>query len=208
MGEFYEAIASLHDKKDLKEEDKKILVHCCCAVCFGYPSQFLKMLGYEPVAYFYNPNIFPKEEYERRLLELENYCRKYNFKFYKEEFRPEEFYDKVRGLENEPEKGARCDLCFELRLFRAAKKAKELNIKQFTTTLTVSPHKISENVFKAGRKAKKEFGVEFKEFNFKKNNGFNMTQKIAAFNNMYKQTYCGCEYSIRKPKDAETADGN
>lgn len=200
MGEFYEAIASLHDKKDLKEEDRQILVHCCCAVCFGYPSQFLKMLGYNPTAYFYNPNIFPKEEHDRRLLELENYCKKYDFKLYKEEYSPEDFYNITQGLQNEPEKGARCDKCFELRLIKAAKKAKELKIKQFTTTLTVSPHKVSENVFKAGRKAGKEYGIEFKEFDFKKNNGFNVTQKIATFNNMYKQTYCGCEYSIRKPK--------
>lgn len=198
MAEFYNKIKSLYDKKDLKEEDRQILVHCCCAVCFGYPSQFLKMLGYLPTAYFYNPNIYPVEEYTRRKDELKKYCEKYGFNYIEEEFEPEAFYDTVKGFENEPEKGLRCNKCFELRLKKTAKKTKELGFKKFTTTLTVSPHKVSQNVFTAGFAAAKEEGVEFIPFDFKKNNGFNVTQKIANFNNMYKQTYCGCEFSVRK----------
>jgi len=196
--EFYEKIKSLHDVEGLSEEDKKILVHCCCAVCFGYPSQFLKMLGYIPVAYFFNPNIHPQEEHERRAEELRKYCKKYGFELYEEKFEPELFYEKVKGLEDEPEKGLRCNKCFELRLEKTAQKAKELNIKRFTTTLTVSPHKISDNIFKEGFKAAEKTGVNFSDFNFKKNNGFNITQQIAKFNNMYKQTYCGCKFSVRK----------
>jgi len=198
MVEFYKKIKTLYDKEDLKEEDRKILVHCCCAVCFGYPSQYLKMLGYIPVAYFFNPNIYPLEEQKRRYQELEKYCKKYDFELILDEAEPEVFYEAVKGLENEPEKGLRCNKCFELRLSRAANKAKELGFKQFTTTLSVSPHKVSKNIFTEGFKAAKATGVKFIDIDFKKNNGFNLTQKIAAYNNMYKQNYCGCEFSIRK----------
>lgn len=199
MSEFYKKIKTLYDKNDLKEEDRKILVHCCCAVCFGYPSQYLKMLGYIPVAYFFNPNIYPLEEQKRRYEELEKYCSKYDFELIKEDAAPEVFYEAIKGLEDEPEKGLRCNKCFELRLLKAAQKAKELKIGQFTTTLSVSPHKVSKNIFEAGNKAAKTIScVKFLDFDFKKNNGFNVTQKIATYNNMYKQTYCGCEFSIRK----------
>jgi len=199
VSEFYKKIKTLYDKNDLKEEDRKILVHCCCAVCFGYPSQYLKMLGYIPVAYFFNPNIYPLEEQKRRYEELEKYCSKYDFELIKEDAAPEVFYEAIKGLEDEPEKGLRCNKCFELRLLKAAQKAKELKIGQFTTTLSVSPHKVSKNIFEAGNKAAKTIsGVKFLDFDFKKNNGFNVTQKIATYNNMYRQTYCGCEFSIRK----------
>lgn len=198
MTEFYKKIKTLYDKEDIKEEDKKIFVHCCCAVCFGYPSQYLKMLGYIPTAYFFNPNIYPKNEQTRRYEELKKYCEKYDFELIYEAMETNVFYEAAKGLENEPEKGLRCNKCFELRLNQAAKKAKELGFKQFTTTLSVSPHKISKNIFEAGRKAAKIYGIKFMDFDFKKNNGFNVTQKIAAYNNMYKQNYCGCEFSIRK----------
>lgn len=198
MTEFYKKIKTLYDKEDLKEEDRKIFVHCCCAVCFGYPSQYLKMLGYIPTAYFFNPNIYPESEQIRRYEELKKYCEKYNFELIYEAAEANMFYETVKGLENEPEKGSRCNKCFKLRLNRAAQKAKELGFKQFTTTLSVSPHKVSKNIFEAGRKAEKTYGVKFIDFDFKKNNGFNVTQKIAAYNNMYKQNYCGCEFSIRK----------
>ncbi len=201
--EFFEKIKSLH-KEEIKDDDKKILIHCCCAVCFGYPSQLLRMLGYIPTAYFFNPNIHPENERERRLEELKNYCKKYDFDLIVEDDKnlgTEFFYETVQGLEDEPEKGLRCNKCFEMRLLQTAKKAKELGFKKFTTTLTVSPHKVSENIFTEAFKAAKATGVEFARFDFKKNNGFNITQKIANFNNMYKQTYCGCEFSIRKSKE-------
>ena len=150
-------------------------------------------------SYFFNPNIYPLEEQKRRYEELEKYCSKYDFELIKEDAAPEVFYEAIKGLEDEPEKGLRCNKCFELRLLKAAQKAKELKIGQFTTTLSVSPHKVSKNIFEAGNKAAKTIsGVKFLDFDFKKNNGFNVTQKIATYNNMYKQTYCGCEFSIRK----------
>ena len=176
-------------------ENKKILLHACCAVCFGYPAQFLKFLKYEVVGYFYNPNIFPEEEFLRRRKELEDFCAKYNFELHSDNYTPEDFT--AIGLEDEPERGKRCDKCFELRLSKTAQKAKELNISQFTTTLTVSSHKDSEQIFNAACNLKMPDGVEFSVFDFKKNNGTKITNEIARFNNLYRQDYCGCEYSIR-----------
>lgn len=177
---------------------KKILVHSCCAVCFSYPSQFLKLFGYEPVCYFYNPNIFPDSEYVKRLEELKKYCKKYNFELIVNDYSPREFYDVIKGLENEPERGLRCEKCFALRLEKTAQKAKELAIEYFTTSLSISPHKDFDAICKAARLAEEKYGVEFKDYNFKKNNGFKVAMEIARFNNMYKQTYCGCEFSMRK----------
>ena len=103
----------------------------------------------------------------------------------------------IAGLESEPEKGERCNKCFEFRLDKAAEKARDLNIQFFTTTLTVSPHKVSKNVFIAGYNAAKKYGVEFIDIDFKKQDGFLKTMQLAKENNFYRQQYCGCEFSIR-----------
>ncbi len=179
----------------------KILLHACCTVCFAHPNNFLRDSGFEVVCYFYNPNIYPLDEYNKRLLELKNYCVKNSFEFIEEKYEPEEFYKIAHGLENAPEKGERCLKCYELRLNKTAKKAAELGICRFTTTLTVSPHKISRNVFAAGNKAAQKYGVEFLPVDFKKKDGFKTTQKIAQYEGFYKQNYCGCEYSIKSGCD-------
>lgn len=181
----------------------KILLHSCCAVCMAYPVQKLRDLkfegseGFEPVVYFYNPNIYPREEYDRRLNELVSYCEKIHCDYIIGDYDKDRWYALINGLENEPEKGKRCEKCFELRLGESAKKAKELGIKYLTTTLTVSPHKNSDSVFSAGRLAAAKFGINFVEENFKKENGFLKTMNLAKENKFYRQQYCGCEYSIR-----------
>ncbi len=183
--------------KEGVEEKKKVLLHTCCAVCFGYPSQLLKMLNYDVTAYFYNPNIHPKEEFLRRKDELERVCTKYEFELIAEDYEPKDFEEIAKGLENEPEQGERCKKCFELRLIKTAKKAKELGFERFSTTLTVSSHKISEQIFEAGAIAKELTGIDYEAFDFKKNNGAKITQEIARFNELYRQNYCGCEFSVR-----------
>jgi predicted adenine nucleotide alpha hydrolase (AANH) superfamily ATPase len=174
----------------------KILLHTCCAVCFAHPKNLLEKLGFEVVCYFYNPNIYPENEYNRRFLELKKYCYKNSFELIEEKNEPDEFNKIAIGLENEPEKGERCLKCYELRLNKTAKKAVELGISKFTTTLSVSPHKPSKNVFLAGNKASEKHSVEFLEIDFKKHDGFKTTQEIAKKEGLYKQNYCGCCYSI------------
>ena len=180
------------------KNQNKILIQTCCGVCFSYPLILLREMGYEPVVYFYNPNIYPYDEFERRYLELEKYCKVNVVEIIKEEYNHNEFLDISKGLENAPEKGERCKKCFYLRLNKACKKAKELKIDKLTTTLSVSPHKISKDIFDAGNRACENQGVEFMKFDFKKKDGFKKTSKIAYDFGMYRQNYCGCEFSIRK----------
>ena len=184
----------------------KVLVHACCGVCFSYPLILLREMGLEPVVYYFNPNIYPYEEFERRYLELEKYCRVNKVELIKEEYNHKAFLDMTHGLEDAPEKGERCKKCFYLRLDNACKKALELEIDKITTTLTVSPHKISKDIFEAGRLACKDSGIEFLEFDFKKHDGFKKTSKIAYDFGMYRQNYCGCEFSIRKNDASKMLD--
>ncbi len=185
----------------MKDNRPKILLHACCAVCMAYPVEMLKTLdksGYEPVVWFYNPNIYPEMEYLRRRDELIRYCEEKGYEYSIGDYDTDRWRVYISGLENEPEKGARCNKCFEFRLDRAAQKAKESGIEFFTTTLTVSPHKVSKNVFTAGNNAAEKYGVKFLAVDFKKQNGFLKTMQLAKENNFYRQQYCGCEFSIRK----------
>ena len=102
----------------------------------------------------------------------------------------------IKGFENEPEKGKRCNLCFKFRLEQTVKKAIELGIKNYTTTLTVSPHKVSREIFNAADSLS-DYGINFIREDFKKQNGFLKTMQLARENEFYRQQYCGCEFSIR-----------
>ena len=166
----------------------------------AYPVEMLKNLdesGYTPVVWFYNPNIYPEMEYLRRRDELIRYSKKKEYEYSIGDYDPDRWRVYISGLENEPEKGARCNKCFEFRLDRAAQKAKQSGIEFFTTTLTVSPHKVSKNIFTAGNNAAVKYGVKFLALDFKKHDGFLKTMQLAKENNFYRQQYCGCEFSIR-----------
>ncbi len=175
---------------------EKILLHACCATCSGHCIEVLKSFQYEPILYFYNPNIFPPEEFMKRYLELERYCKKYKIELIVDKQDAMDWYNFIVGLENEPEKGRRCDRCFELRLMQTAIKALSLKIDKFTTTLTVSPHKISKNIISIGEDVARRFNLQFLDFDFKKQNGFQKTMNIAKKENFYRQSYCGCEFSL------------
>ena len=177
---------------------KKILLHACCAPCASYPIIKLKEEGYRCVVFFYNPNIYPIEEYKIRRDELKNYCKKQEIEFFEQEYNENEFLDVIKGMESEPEKGKRCSECFYLRLKKSAEFARMQNIDCFTTTLTVSPHKDSNQIFEQGRIVETETGIKFIEYNFKKQDGFKISRQIARENEMYLQTYCGCRFSKKQ----------
>lgn len=174
----------------------EVLLHACCAVCSAYPIEKLKELGYNPVLYFFNPNIFPSEEFTRRLEELKRYAQKKNIELIIENQNAEDWYNAVAGLENEPERGKRCTRCFEYRLLFTALKALKLDYKYFTTTLTVSPHKNSKVIFEIAKELAKKYELTFLDIDFKKEDGFLKTMKIAKEENFYRQQYCGCEFSM------------
>lgn len=154
-------------------------------------------MGYEPVVYFCNPNLDTKEEYERRLEAQKVVCMYHWVDLIAEEYRHEDFLEAVRGLENEPERGKRCDFCIKMRLQEAADKAKELGIKYFTTSLVISPHKNFAKITEIGKSL--EDGIEYIAIDFKKKDGFLKTNRLSKDLGIYRQNYCGCEFSKRVP---------
>lgn len=177
----------------VQKKDNKILIHACCGICSGYPISLLKEMGYEPVVYFCNPNLDTQEEYERRLKAQKIVCMYHWVELIAEEYRHEEFLHAVSGLENEPERGKRCDVCIKLRLKEAALKAKELGIDKFTTSLVISPHKNFEKITEIGKSVSD--GLEYVAIDFKKKDGFLKTNNLSKELGLYRQNYCGCEFS-------------
>lgn len=184
-------------KQEPKRDNSKILLHACCGICSAYPVSFLKDAGYEVVVYFYNPNIYPDVEYQKRLEAEKILCENSGVELIVEEYNQEEFFDYVKGFETEPEKGLRCDKCFELRLTKTANKAKELGIENFTTSIVISPHKNFQKLSTIGEEIASKTGLNFLAIDFKKKDGFLKTNKIANSLSLYRQNYCGCKFSIR-----------
>jgi len=198
-----------------KELDKKILefqreekvpslfLHSCCAPCSSYCLEYLTEY-FSITVFYYNPNIFPAEEYDDRIHEQERLIKELNEKGVKNkirlvcgEYRPEVFYEAVKGLEKEPEGGERCTKCFELRLYESARLAKEGGFDYFTTTLTISPLKDAERLNRIGEEAGAKFGIAFLNSDFKKKNGYRRSIELSKEHSLYRQDYCGCVYSRR-----------
>ena len=177
-------------------DSKKVLLHACCAPCSAYPIEKLRDLGYEPIVYFFNPNIFPPDEFERRLNELVLYSKKKDVELIIDRHDVSNWYNAISGLEDEPEKGKRCNRCFEYRLLYTVLKAFKLEIPNFTTTLTVSPHKNSKVIFEIAQELANKYELKFIDIDFKKQDGFLKTMQIAKQENFYRQSYCGCEFSM------------
>lgn len=185
-------------KNGLKKFVKnKIVLHACCAICSGYPVSYLQDAGYQPVIYFYNPNIFPDEEYYKRLEAQQTLCSHFGCELVEGVYEPEMYYEFVKGLENEPEKGERCYRCFELRLRKTAEFAKSIGIDTFTTSIVISPHKNYAKLSEIGKKIAEEYGLKYLDVNFKKNDGFLKTNKISKELGLYRQNYCGCKFALR-----------
>jgi len=187
---------------------RKLLLHVCCGPC---STEVIARLASENelVLFFYNPNIFPKEEYERRLAEAERFAAARSIRFIGGEWDHEKWLDAISGLEDELEGKKRCASCFAFRLTAAAREAKRQGAEAFTTTLTVSPHKNAAVVNAAGEESGKSEGAVFIPEDFKKRDGFLKSCRAAKEAGMYRQDFCGCEFSARnrspRPLHATTA---
>ena len=182
------------------KQKQKILLHSCCAPCSTAVIERLYD-DYDIVILYYNPNIYPEEEYIKRKNEEIKYIKHLNETGLKIsmldcDYESEKFYEAIKGYENEREGGARCAICFKLRLSETAKKAKEFGFDIFGTTLTVSPHKNAELINFIGKSIEKELNVRFLESNFKKQNGYKRSVELSKQNNIYRQAYCGCEFAL------------
>lgn len=180
-----------------------LFLHSCCAPCSSYCLEYLSSY-FSITVFYYNPNIFPDSEYEDRVNEQERLIRELNeegvknrISLVKGEYRPEVFYQAIKGLEKEPEGGERCTECFKLRLEESARLAKAGGFDYFTTTLTISPLKDAERLNRIGEEAGARHGVRFLNSDFKKKNGYKRSTELSKEHDLYRQNYCGCVYSCR-----------
>lgn len=173
-----------------------LLLHACCGPCSTACVERLRAEGVEPVIYFANDNIDTREEFDRRREALEAFAAKADVEVHVKPYDHDAWCAAVRGLEGEPEGGARCSACFRHNLAAAAAFAAERRLPAFTSSLTVSPHKRSAQVFEAGH-AVETPTVPFAEWDFKKRSGFQRSVALAAQYALYRQRYCGCEFSRR-----------
>jgi len=176
--------------KQLEGTKPRLLLHVCCAPCASYPLEYLSD-RFEITAFYYNPNIMPQEEYEKRLGEFQK-LNCFPFTFRAGVWDNDAYLAAVSGHEADREGGARCALCFRLRLETAAKLAKEERFDYFGTTLTVSPHKNAEVLNNMGKALSEEYGVPWLYSDFKKREGYKRSIELCRKLNIYRQMYCGC----------------
>ena len=182
------------------DNQKTLLLHACCAPC---SSAVLERIAkyFDITILYYNPNITDQEEYEKRLQELEIFVRKLNLdniKVIPGRYKPEEFFEISKGLEQEKERGKRCYECYKLRLEETAKIAEKLGFDFFTTTLSISPYKNSKWLNEIGENLDKKYQTTYLYADFKKKNGYKRSIELSRKYNLYRQDYCGCIYSKKE----------
>lgn len=179
-------------------EVPSLFLHSCCGPCSSYVLEYLSDY-FRITVFYYNPNIYPKEEYEKRVEEQRRLIgklpAKYPVSFEEGVFEPERFYEMARGMEELPEGGERCFGCYELRLREAARLARERGMDYFTTTLSISPLKNAVKLNEIGLALAEEYGVSYLVSDFKKRNGYKRSVELSAEYGMYRQDYCGCVFS-------------
>ena len=173
-----------------------LLLHICCAPCSTHAIDILAET-YRIHAFFFNPNIYPPEEYYLRHQETRLYIEKLGLPFLSSPYSRKEWLATVQRYADEAEGGKRCQKCFGYRLLETAKMAASMDILFFTTTLTTGPNKPASIIFPLAEKIAYDFGLTFVSHDFKKQNGFKKSCEISRRLGMYRQNYCGCEYSLR-----------
>ena len=178
-----------------------LLLHSCCAPCSSYVIEYLRNYFNITILY-YNPNIFPYEEYNKRKQEQIKFINMFDdVNFMDCDYDNDIYNDVIKGLEDEPERGRRCNVCFKLRLNKTALLAKNNNFDYFGTTLTVSPYKNASLINEIGIALANEYDIDWLYSDFKKNEGYKRSIELSKENNLYRQDYCGCIYSQRKKQD-------
>ena len=176
----------------------RLALHSCCGPCSSYVMEYLSKY-FDITLFYYNPNIYPEEEYQHRLSEQLRLCEIFGIPTVPCDYDPERYEAYVRGLEQEPEGGARCTVCFRLRLEETARQAQAHGFDYFGTTLTVSPHKDAQRLNAIGAELAQQYGVRWLPSDFKKREGYKRSIELSKQYGLYRQEYCGCLYS--KPVD-------
>lgn len=201
MEKIIENIDAAENEAKQEADVPALLLHSCCAPCSSYVLETLSK-HFKITVFYYNPNIYPEEEYWKRVKEQEEFIRKlpakYPISFLEGVYEKERFYQAVKGLENIPEGGERCFACFRLRLFQAVEEACKGGFDYVTTTLTISPLKNAGKLNEIGEELCEEKGVRWLPSDFKKKEGYKRSTELSREYGMYRQDYCGCVFSLQE----------
>tara|TARA_B110000090_G_C13375156_1_gene443640 strand:- start:438 stop:1100 length:663 start_codon:yes stop_codon:yes gene_type:complete len=183
---------------DLPGDNDSLLLHSCCAPCAGEVMEALAASDIKTTVYFYNPNIHPIAEYEIRKDENKRFCDKLGFEFIDADYDKDNWFERIKGLEDEPERGKRCTECFDMRFERSALYAHENDFNVYATTLGISRWKDMDQINTSGDKAAARYDeITYWDFNWRKQGGSSRMIEISKQENFYQQEYCGCVYSLR-----------
>lgn len=187
---------------------RKVLLHSCCAPCSGEVMEAMRASGIDYTIYFYNPNIHPREEYELRKAENIRFAEKNGIPFVDADYDTDNWFARAKGLEWEPERGARCTMCFDMRFERTALYAHENGFPVITSCLGISRWKNMAQINGSGERAAAKYpGVSYWTFNWRKQGGAARMVEISKRENFYMQEYCGCVYSLRDTNRWRLANG-
>lgn len=188
------------------ERVPRLLLHSCCAPCSSYVLEYLSEY-FEITVFYYNPNIYPDAEYEKRVEEqrtlTDSLPARHPISFVAGRYDKERFYEAAEGYEQEREGGERCFRCYELRLREAAEAARDDGFDYFTTTLSISPLKNADKLNEIGEELAQEYGVAYLPSDFKKKNGYKRSTELSKEYGLYRQDYCGCVYSFQERRRQE-----
>lgn len=184
----------------VRKQVPKLLLHSCCAPCSSYCLEYLSQY-FKVTVFYYNPNIYPEEEYRKRVIEQQHFIKQFPalnpINFIEGEYDTKLFYEKVKGLEECPEGAERCFVCYRMRLEEAAKTGIREGCDFFTTTLSISPHKNAAKLNEIGQQLADEYAISYLPSDFKKKNGYQRSVELSEEYGMYRQDYCGCVFSRR-----------
>lgn len=182
----------------LPNDEKKLLLHSCCAPCSGEVMERLLEAGIDYTIYFYNPNIHLLKEYELRKNENIRFAEQHNVPFVDGDYDRDEWFKRAKGMEQEPERGIRCTMCFDMRFARTALYAYEHGFNVISSSLGISRWKNLEQINDCGLRAAAPYdGMIYWTYNWRKSGGSARMLEISKRENFYQQEYCGCAYSLR-----------
>ncbi|MFC1490872.1 epoxyqueuosine reductase QueH [Candidatus Latescibacterota bacterium] len=182
---------------------RKLLLHICCGPCATHVIETLRQ-NYEVTGYFYNPNLYPEDEYRRRLEAAKIVAEKQNISLIEGDYDPQIFFAAVKGFEDEPENGARCKICYRLRLSDIADFARKKSFECFASTLTLGPQKKASIINPIGVEEADKRDIEFIEGDWKKKDGFKKSCIMSGDYGIYRQNYCGCKFSMPPESQPQT----
>ena len=201
---YQKELDKLLEQLEKEERVPSLLLHSCCAPCSSYVLEYLGQY-FNITVFYYNPNIFPESEYTKRILEQQTLIGqmrvKYPVSFIAGSYDKDRFYEMAKGLEHVKEGGERCLKCYELRLRESAWIAKSGGFDYFTTTLSISPMKNAARLNEIGLRLQEKYGVNYLISDFKKKNGYKRSIELSKEYGLYRQDYCGCEFSVRGGKN-------